>query len=115
MVHVLEDMRESKCPVPDVAMPPKHPNRDFPPSRRVVTGSAASGNRRQLLLCREHPGEEVADLEQARTGVADGPAVAAQVGIVPSSSHVIGIDTGAPGAGTHEYGATSVLLIAFCV
>jgi ketosteroid isomerase-like protein len=29
MVHVLEDMRESKCPVPAVAMPPKHPNRDF--------------------------------------------------------------------------------------
>ena len=29
MVHVLEDMRESKCKVPDVAMPPKHPNRDF--------------------------------------------------------------------------------------
>jgi len=29
MVHVLEDMRESKCPVSDVAMPPKHPNRDF--------------------------------------------------------------------------------------
>jgi ketosteroid isomerase-like protein len=35
MVHVLEDMRESKCPVPDVAMPPRHPNRDFsrPPAR----------------------------------------------------------------------------------
>ena len=29
MVHVLEDMRESKCKVPAVAMPPKHPNRDF--------------------------------------------------------------------------------------
>jgi ketosteroid isomerase-like protein len=29
MVHVLEDMRESKCPVAGVAMPPKHPNRDF--------------------------------------------------------------------------------------
>jgi ketosteroid isomerase-like protein len=29
MVHVLEDMRESKCPVAAVAMPPKHPNRDF--------------------------------------------------------------------------------------
>ena len=29
MVHVLEDMRESKCKVPDVAMPPKPPNRDF--------------------------------------------------------------------------------------
>jgi ketosteroid isomerase-like protein len=29
MVHVLEDMRESRCKVPDVAMPPKHPNRDF--------------------------------------------------------------------------------------
>ena len=29
MVHVLEDMRESKCKVPDVAMPPRHPNRDF--------------------------------------------------------------------------------------
>ena len=29
MVHVLEDMRESHCKVPDVAMPPKHPNRDF--------------------------------------------------------------------------------------
>ena len=29
MVHVLEDMKESKCPVPDVAMPPRHPNRDF--------------------------------------------------------------------------------------
>jgi ketosteroid isomerase-like protein len=29
MVHVLEDMRASKVPVPDVAMPPRHPNRDF--------------------------------------------------------------------------------------
>ena len=29
MVHVLEDMRESKCKVEPVAMPPKHPNRDF--------------------------------------------------------------------------------------
>jgi ketosteroid isomerase-like protein len=29
MVHVLEDMKASKCPVPDVAMPPRHPNRDF--------------------------------------------------------------------------------------
>ena len=29
MVHVLEDMRESKCPVSTAAMPPKHPNRDF--------------------------------------------------------------------------------------
>ncbi len=29
MVHVLEDMRESKVKVPDVAMPPRHPNRDF--------------------------------------------------------------------------------------
>ena len=29
MVHVFEDMRESKCKVPDVAIPPKHPNRDF--------------------------------------------------------------------------------------
>jgi ketosteroid isomerase-like protein len=29
MVHVFEDMRESHCKVPDVAMPPKHPNRDF--------------------------------------------------------------------------------------
>ena len=29
MVHVFEDMRASKCKVPDVAMPPKHPNRDF--------------------------------------------------------------------------------------
>jgi ketosteroid isomerase-like protein len=29
MVHVLEDMRASKAPVPDVAMPPRHPNRDF--------------------------------------------------------------------------------------
>ena len=29
MVHVLEDMRESHCKVPDVAMPPRHPNRDF--------------------------------------------------------------------------------------
>ncbi len=29
MVHVFEDMRASKCTVPDVAMPPKHPNRDF--------------------------------------------------------------------------------------
>ena len=29
MVHVLEDMRESKCRVPAVAMPPEHPNRDF--------------------------------------------------------------------------------------
>ena len=29
MVHVLEDMRESQCKVPDVAMPPRHPNRDF--------------------------------------------------------------------------------------
>src|SRR4051794_31193289 len=32
-----------------------------------------------------------------------------------SSSHVIGTDTGAPGAGRGEYGATSVLLIAFWV
>ena len=29
MVHVFEDRRESQCKVPDVAMPPKHPNRDF--------------------------------------------------------------------------------------
>jgi ketosteroid isomerase-like protein len=29
MVHVLEDMRASKCRVPAVAMPPEHPNRDF--------------------------------------------------------------------------------------
>jgi hypothetical protein len=29
MVHVLEDMKTSKCRVPDVAMPPRHPNRDF--------------------------------------------------------------------------------------
>jgi ketosteroid isomerase-like protein len=29
MVHVLEDMRASKCRVPAVAMPPKEPNRDF--------------------------------------------------------------------------------------
>jgi ketosteroid isomerase-like protein len=29
MVHVLADMRESKCKVPAVAMPPEHPNRDF--------------------------------------------------------------------------------------
>jgi len=29
MVHVFEDMRESKCKVPPVAVPPKHPNRDF--------------------------------------------------------------------------------------
>jgi ketosteroid isomerase-like protein len=29
MVHVFEDMRASKCKVPDVAMPPAHPNRDF--------------------------------------------------------------------------------------
>ncbi|HEX4901480.1 MAG TPA: hypothetical protein VFV42_01635 [Acidimicrobiales bacterium] len=32
-----------------------------------------------------------------------------------SSSQVIGIDTGAPGAGRTLNGATSVLLIAFCV
>ena len=35
MVHVFEDMRESKCKVPDVAMPPKHPNRDFTRPRRA--------------------------------------------------------------------------------
>jgi ketosteroid isomerase-like protein len=29
MVHVLEDMRASKCKVPAVAMPPVEPNRDF--------------------------------------------------------------------------------------
>jgi ketosteroid isomerase-like protein len=29
LVHVLEDMKESRCPVPAVAMPPRHPNRDF--------------------------------------------------------------------------------------
>jgi ketosteroid isomerase-like protein len=29
MVHVLEDMRASRCRVPAVAMPPEHPNRDF--------------------------------------------------------------------------------------
>ncbi|HET9729305.1 MAG TPA: nuclear transport factor 2 family protein [Acidimicrobiia bacterium] len=29
MVHVLEDMRAGKVPVADVAMPPRHPNRDF--------------------------------------------------------------------------------------
>jgi ketosteroid isomerase-like protein len=29
MVHVLEDMRASKCKVPAVAMPPEQPNRDF--------------------------------------------------------------------------------------
>jgi ketosteroid isomerase-like protein len=29
MVHVLDDMRASECRVPDVAMPPRHPNRDF--------------------------------------------------------------------------------------
>jgi ketosteroid isomerase-like protein len=29
MVHVLEDMRASECSVRDVAMPPRHPNRDF--------------------------------------------------------------------------------------
>jgi hypothetical protein len=29
MVHVLEDMKASKCRVPMVAMPPEHPNRDF--------------------------------------------------------------------------------------
>ena len=29
MVHVFEDMRESKCKVPAVAVPPKNPNRDF--------------------------------------------------------------------------------------
>jgi ketosteroid isomerase-like protein len=29
MVHVLEDMRASKCKVPAAAMPPKEPNRDF--------------------------------------------------------------------------------------
>jgi ketosteroid isomerase-like protein len=29
MVHVFEDMRASQCKVPDVAVPPKHPNRDF--------------------------------------------------------------------------------------
>ena len=34
MVHVFEDMKESQCKVPDVAMPPRHPNRDFSrPSR----------------------------------------------------------------------------------
>jgi hypothetical protein len=32
-----------------------------------------------------------------------------------SSSQLIGIDTGAPGAGRALYGATSVLLIAFWV
>src|SRR5204862_8269877 len=32
-----------------------------------------------------------------------------------SSSHVIGADTGAPGAGRTEYGATSVLMLAFWV
>ncbi len=29
MVHVLEDMKESHCKVAPVAMPPRHPNRDF--------------------------------------------------------------------------------------
>ena len=29
MVHVFEDMKASKCQVPTVAIPPKHPNRDF--------------------------------------------------------------------------------------
>jgi ketosteroid isomerase-like protein len=29
MVHVLEDMKESRCKVTPVAMPPRHPNRDF--------------------------------------------------------------------------------------
>jgi ketosteroid isomerase-like protein len=29
MVHVFEDMKASKCPVPSVAVPPKHINRDF--------------------------------------------------------------------------------------
>ena len=29
MVHVFEDMKASKCKVPAVAIPPKHPNRDF--------------------------------------------------------------------------------------
>ena len=32
-----------------------------------------------------------------------------------SSSHVIGVETGAPGAGRSEYGAASVLLMMFCV
>jgi len=36
MVHVLEDMRESNCKVQPVAMPPRHPNRDF--SRPRVDG-----------------------------------------------------------------------------
>jgi ketosteroid isomerase-like protein len=35
MVHVLEDMKASRCPVPDVAMPPRHPNRDFARPRNV--------------------------------------------------------------------------------
>ncbi|MDZ4827876.1 MAG: hypothetical protein SGJ13_15650 [Actinomycetota bacterium] len=29
MVHVLEDMKESHCKVKPVAMPPRHPSRDF--------------------------------------------------------------------------------------
>jgi len=29
MVHVFEDMRASECRVPDVAMPPAHPDRNF--------------------------------------------------------------------------------------
>jgi ketosteroid isomerase-like protein len=31
MVHVLEDMKASKVKVVSVAMPPRHPNRDFRP------------------------------------------------------------------------------------
>lgn len=31
MVHVLEDMKASKAKVVPVAMPPRHPNRDFRP------------------------------------------------------------------------------------
>ena len=34
MVHVLEDMRESKCPVPDVAMPPAAPQPRLLPAAR---------------------------------------------------------------------------------
>jgi hypothetical protein len=66
--------------------------------------------------------ERVADVGEAVEHVVDRPAVGAEFGVVelgPLERHrhgrPSGTDTGAPAAGRTLYGATSVLLTAFCV
>ena len=87
---------------------------DRSPVRTAPAGATSSTEARQDLVLDEGSREEVATLRQARRHRRDRPAVGPQLGS-SSSSQSIGAETGAVPTGRTEYGATSVLLLAFWV